>query len=207
MKLVFIGGGGHCRSCIDVAERARIEIAGVVDPDPRANVLGYSVLGDDGWIDAHAADVDLAFLVSVGTTGSAMVRKRVFERLIRLNATIATLISATAVVSRHAMVGDGTVVLERAIVNANASIGRNCIINSAALIEHDARVGDHTHVSTGALVNGNVVVGQECMIGSGAVVRHGVRIADGTIVGAGATVVADIESAGIWVGTPARRVK
>lgn len=207
MRLVFVGGGGHCRSCIDAAERAQIEIAGVVDPDAGADVLGYPVLGDDTWIDAHVSDGEFAFLVSVGTTGSAAVRRRIFEHLRRSNATIATLVSATAVVSRHACVEEGTVVLERAIVNANARVGANCIINTAALIEHDARIGDHTHVSTGALINGNVVIGQGCMIGSGAVIRHGVRIADGVVVGAGATVIADIDAAGTWVGTPARRMK
>ena len=45
------------------------------------------------------------------------------------------------------------------MVNANARIGKNCIINNKVLIEHDVVIGDHCHISTGAIVNGEVSVG------------------------------------------------
>ena len=49
-KIVLVGGGGHCRSCVDVIEQqAEFEIVGVVDSMlPRdVEVMGYPVLGDD----------------------------------------------------------------------------------------------------------------------------------------------------------------
>ena len=40
--LLLIGGGGHCRSCIDVIESAEgSEIVGVVDREGDPNVLLY----------------------------------------------------------------------------------------------------------------------------------------------------------------------
>jgi len=48
--ILLIGGGGHCRSCIDVIEaEGKYKIAGIVN-QPGGNrepVLGYEVLGND----------------------------------------------------------------------------------------------------------------------------------------------------------------
>ena len=49
-KIILIGGGGHCKSCIDVIEQeGRFTIAGIVDvPEKKQhNVLGYPVIGTD----------------------------------------------------------------------------------------------------------------------------------------------------------------
>ena len=49
-NLILIGGGGHCRACIDVIEQGdRFTIAGIVDMPAKKQqtVLGYSVIGSD----------------------------------------------------------------------------------------------------------------------------------------------------------------
>ena len=48
--LLLIGGGGHCRSCIDVIEaEGKYIIAGIVTQTDGGceSVLGYDVLGGD----------------------------------------------------------------------------------------------------------------------------------------------------------------
>ena len=51
-----------------------------------------------------------------------------------------------------------------AIVNAGATIQKNCIINSNALIEHDCSIGENCHISTGAVVNGHTWIGDNSFI-------------------------------------------
>lgn len=50
-KIILIGGGGHCRSCIDVIEQeGRFEIAGIMERPNNSKssiVLGYAILGTD----------------------------------------------------------------------------------------------------------------------------------------------------------------
>jgi FlaA1/EpsC-like NDP-sugar epimerase len=49
-KIILIGGGGHCRACIDVIEQeGRFTIAGIVDVPEKIQhkVLGYPVIGSD----------------------------------------------------------------------------------------------------------------------------------------------------------------
>ena len=42
-KIILIGGGGHCKSVIDVIEQeARFEIAGIID---KPELLGTKILG------------------------------------------------------------------------------------------------------------------------------------------------------------------
>ena len=48
--ILLIGGGGHCRSCIDVIEaEGKYKIAGIVNQPGGNNepVLGYKMLGED----------------------------------------------------------------------------------------------------------------------------------------------------------------
>lgn len=49
-EILLVGGGGHCRSCIDVIEaEKKFKIAGIVDVKEKLhqNVLGYEVIGTD----------------------------------------------------------------------------------------------------------------------------------------------------------------
>lgn len=203
MKIVLVGGGGHCTACADLIAAGGREIAGVLDAREGAAPAGLDWLGDDRWIASpDAAAVE--FLVTVGQTGSADLRRSLFDRITGAGRALATIRSAQAVFGRAARLGEGSIAMHRAVLNANARVGRNCIVNTGAIVEHDAVVGDHCHVATGAIVNGGVVLGEGVLVGSGAVVLPGLRIGDGAIIGAGAVVTHDIP-AGTWVGVPARR--
>jgi FlaA1/EpsC-like NDP-sugar epimerase len=49
-KIILIGGGGHCKSCIDVIEQeGKYTIAGVVDVKEKAGqtIMGYPFIGTD----------------------------------------------------------------------------------------------------------------------------------------------------------------
>ncbi len=47
-KIILIGGGGHCVSCIDVIEREKkFKILGLVDNNKKKLLFGYKVLGND----------------------------------------------------------------------------------------------------------------------------------------------------------------
>lgn len=201
--LLLIGGGGHCRSCIDVIETTgRFEIAGIVDFNETSDAarLGYPWLGND---DALSALLKLyrSVHITVGQVKSPDIRIALFEKLSALGAEFPVIVSPLAHVSKHAVVEPGTIVMHGAIINASASVGENCIINSQSLVEHDASVAAHCHLSTGARLNGDVHVDAGSFIGSGAVVHHGVRIARRCIVGAGAVVAKNLTEGTTFRGT------
>ena len=189
--IILIGGGGHCRSCIDVIEMdGRFAIRGIVDEkevlDQR--LADYPLLG-------RAEDLlKLSrsfrnFLITIGQIKSPEPRIRLFQHLKQLGVTLPVIVSPLAHVSRQASLGEGTIIMHHALVNAGASVGRNCIINTKALIEHDAVIEDHCHISTAAIVNGTAKVQRCSFIGSNAVVREHIVVGEESIVGAGVTVL------------------
>lgn len=202
-ELILIGGGGHCKSVIDVAESAGFHITGILDVSENIGkkVLGYPIIGTDDQIIDYINNA--LFIVTVGHIKDATIRIKLHQKIVNAGGNLATIIASTAHVSRYAQICKGTVVLHHAVVNADAIIGQGCIINTFANIEHDAKVGDYCHISTGAMVNGNCIVGSETFLGSQTVMVNGIEITDGCIVAAGSLVRKNLVEKGIYSGNPA----
>lgn len=186
--LILVGGGGHCKSVIDVAESAGYTILGILDKPEEVGrqVLDYKVIGTDDEIPQFVAKAD--FVITVGQIKSNAIRRRIAQRIELAGGHLATIIASDATVSRYATVGEGTVILHKCVVNADAHIGRNCIINTMVNIEHEVSVGDFCHISTGTMVNGMTTVGDDCFIGSGSVLYNCISIPAGSIIQAGSIV-------------------
>ena len=208
-KIILIGGGGHCKSCIDVIEaEGKYQIEGILDlPGKLGNeILGYKVIGNDNDI-IEFAKQGFSFLLTVGHLGNPVLRKKLFNEVEKYQGNLPIIISPLAYVSKHAKIEKGTIIMHQTLVNANAKIGKNCIINNKSLIEHDATIGGNTHISTGAIVNGACKVGENGLVGSSSVIKHLIQIKENTIIGAGAVVVKDITESGVYVGSPAKKIK
>jgi sugar O-acyltransferase (sialic acid O-acetyltransferase NeuD family) len=182
--LILIGAGGHAHACIDVIEQhAGYQIAGLVGMAHEMNDkhLGYAVIGTDKDLSDLAKTFQYA-LITIGQIKTPAHRIRLFQQAQALGFQLPTIIAPRAHVSRHASIGAGTIVMHGSNVNAGATVGVNCIINTCAQIEHDAIIKDHCHISTGTILNGDVVVG------SGSVVKQGLSIGKNCLVGMGLNV-------------------
>jgi len=189
-KIVLIGGGGHCVSCIDVIEQEnRFEIFGILDEVDRSRkeLMGYPILGGDDELKSLRLSIRFAF-ITVGQILCPSPRIRLFDYAMSLGYTLPIIVSPRAYVSKNALIKQGTIIMHDTLINSRASIGRNCIINTKALIEHDALVKNHCHISTSAILNGGVVVGTGSFIGSGCAIKEGVSIGNNCVVGIGLNV-------------------
>lgn len=201
--LILVGGGGHCKSVIDVAESAGYNILGILDMPEEVGkpILDYKVIGTDDDIPQYVDKAE--FIITVGFIKNPAIRIRIYNRIKEAGGKLATIIASTARVSKYATVGEGSVIMHQAFVNAGAQIGANCIINTYCNIEHDAQVGSQSHISTGTMVNGDCKVGERVFIGSQSVLANGIEVADDIIVGAGSFVRKTIRQKGIYSGNPA----
>lgn len=202
--LILIGGGGHCKSVIEVAESAGYEIKGILDmPDEVGKEVlpGHKVIGTDNEIPQYVEECD--FVITVGFIKNPALRIKLYNKVKAAGGRLATIIASTAHVSKYAELGEGTVIMHQAFVNAGAKIGDNCIINTFVNIEHDAEVGNQCHISTGTMVNGECKIGENCFIGSQSVCANCIEIASDIIVGAGSVVRKSIRVKGIYAGNPA----
>ena len=201
--LIFIGGGGHCKSVIEAAESAGYRILGVLDLPEKVgkDILSAKVIGTDEDISTYVDKAE--FVVTVGFINNPAMRIELYNKVKEAGGRLATIIASTAYVSKYASIGEGTVVMHHAFVNAGAKVGCNVIINTFANIEHDAVVGDQCHIATGTIVNGNCKVGNNVFIGSQSVLSNGIVVGDDIVVGAGSLVRKSIQKKGTYFGNPA----
>lgn len=185
-KLILIGGGGHCAACIDVIEQeGKFQIAGIVDKDTASGtLLEYAILGCDDDLPELRSSYDYA-LITIGQIKSPLKRVKLFEYTKSLGFISPTIISPRAYVSKHASIGEGTIIMHDALINVSVTIGCNCIINTKALVEHNGVVEDDCHISTGAIVNGGATIRRGTFVGSNAVTKELVKTKENDFIRAG----------------------
>jgi sugar O-acyltransferase (sialic acid O-acetyltransferase NeuD family) len=208
-NLLLLGGGGHCLSVIESIESTGLfNIIGISDIPERVgtSILGYKVIVSDQ--DMINLKVDnLQYLITIGQIKTAEPRIQSYSFLKTNNLPVATIIDSSSIVSKRAIIQEGTVVLRHSFINSEVKIGHNCIINSRAIIEHSSLIGNNVHISTGAIVNGDCIIGDRCFVGSGAIISNGVTVCPDSIIGAGSIVLSSIQIPGTYLGNPARRIK
>ena len=199
-NLILIGGGGHCKSVIDVAESDGYNIKGILDlPEVVGKtVLNYPVLGTDEQMADYVNDA--FFIITVGHIKDASLRIKLHHKIKSVGGKLATIIASSAYVSKYAKIGEGTVIMHNALINADAKIGQGCIINTFANIEHDAEIGNFCHISTGAMINGNCNGETSRVVNR---ISNGVEITSGCLIGAGSFVRKNITKKGVYSGNPA----
>ena len=206
--LILIGGGGHCKSVIDVAESAGYNILGVLDmpEDVGKELLSTKVIGTDDDIPSYVNKAE--FVVTVGFIKNPATRIKLYNKVKEAGGKLATIVASSAYVSKYAEIGEGTVIMHQAVVNADVKIGKGCIINTFANIEHDVKIGDYCHISTGSMINGGANIADHIFVGSQSVLNQGVKIKwGGVIIASGSVVNKDITGRGVYAGNPAKLIR
>lgn len=208
-QIILIGGGGHCKSCIEVIESSnKYEIVGIIDTKDKIgkDVLSYKVIGCDDDLEKLKEKYDFA-LITVGQIKSASLRKKLYLKAKEIGYQFPIIIASTAYVSIHTKIGEGTIIMHQTMINSNVKIGANNIINTKALIEHDTQIGDYNHISTAAILNGDVKVGNKCFIGSNTTFVNGISIKNNIFIGLNSVVNKNLNESGIYVGNPIRKIR
>ena len=191
-KIILIGAGGHASSVVEIIEESKIyKIKGFIDNKKKnKNFLGYQILGSDNILEKLSKK--FSAFICVGQIKNYKIRQSLFNKLVKLNFDIPIFYSNSSFISKYSKIEKGTIVMRNVIVNANSSIGSNCIINNKSLIEHDVNIGKNCHISTGAIINGNVSIGDNTFIGSGTIIKEGINIGSSCIIGAGEVIKKNI---------------
>jgi len=202
--VVLIGGGGHAQSLMSAG--FSIPFAGYVD-NKVSDMMHLPYLGNDAQFFEAVKSTGVRHGVHIaivsGRDCNMSLRRRIIERYAAFPQV--TLIAPSATVARDSVIGNGTAVMMRAIVNS-AVIGDHCVINTGAIVEHGVTSGSNVFIGPGAIVCGGVSIGSDCYIGAGAVVRNGVSIAPGCTVAMGAVVTHSIDTPGTYAGVPAHKI-
>jgi len=198
--LIVYGAGGHARVAIEAARAAGLSPTLVLDDSPKADRLaGLPVIA------ARSAQWDelgaFRFVIAIGENST---RARLFEELKKRGGVPETIRHPFSWISPSAKIGAGTVVFGGVVVNADVTIGENCILNTGCSVDHDGNVGAHSHLCPGVRLAGAVTIGEGAMLGTGAICIPGIKIGSDAKVGAGSVVVRDLPNGCVAYGNPAR---
>jgi sugar O-acyltransferase (sialic acid O-acetyltransferase NeuD family) len=204
MKIAIVGAGGHGKVVADaIIARGTDSLVGFFDEDPSLwgkSHLGLPILGPiESWR-GHPVD---AIVVAIGEN---MARKRQYEKLKVAGAKLATVVHPQATLGKGVILGEGVVALAHVVVNPDARIGVNTILNTASTVDHDCVIGSHSHLAPGVRIAGDVSLGDGVFAGIGAVVIPGVSIGHWSLIGAGAVVIRDAPEGAKLIGVPAKAV-
>ena len=200
-SLIILGAGGHGRVVMEAAIAAGIPVAGfLADGEGSSPVRPVQVLGGREFLAGPLAR-DHDYIVAIGHQSA---RRAFSEEIAALGLTLATVIHPAAWISPSATIGAGTAVVAGVVVNADAKIGRFCILNTGCSVDHDCLLEDGVQVCPGARLAGGVVLEDEVFIGTGATLIPRVRVGRAATVGAGAVVIGDVPAGETWVGNPAK---
>jgi sugar O-acyltransferase (sialic acid O-acetyltransferase NeuD family) len=191
-------------SVANVALSAGYEVRHFVDRNEKgSDLLGYRILGDV----AELENIDdFSYAIAVGDNAA---RETVYKELVatRPNLHFPPLVHSSAVVSFFSEIGDGTVVMPKAVVGPNSRVGRFCLINTQASIDHDCVMRDYSSLAPAAATGGTVRIGLRSAVSIGATIKHGLTIGDDSVVGANSYLNKDLPSNQVAYGNPARQVR
>ncbi len=188
--MYLYGASGHCRVVIDILEALHLHIDCIIDDNPNIHeLLGYKVIRNMGTYDEL-----------IITIGQNHIRKK---KVNELNvASFVTACHPSAIISPRSSIDEGSVVMQGAIIQSCASVGKHCIINTGASVGHDVIIEDFVHIASHATIAGGAMIGEGTWIGAGAVVRQGVKIGKDVMIGAGSVVIDDIPDGVTAFGNP-----
>lgn len=118
-----------------------------------------------------------------------------------------TFIHPTSLIMDNVEIGEGSFIGCYSILTTNIKIGTHSILNRANHIGHDCQIGNFFSAMPGVIVSGNVTIQDLVYIGTNSSIKEKIKICDLTTIGLNSGVVKDINKPGVYVGTPAIKIK
>lgn len=195
--MILYGASGHAKVILGICELIGREVKAILDDNKEiVRLNGHKVQTPESW----TGEGD-HYIISVGNN---MIRKKIVDEN---DYQYGQAIHPKAILDRSVTSDLGTVIMGGAVINADAAIGKHCIINTGSTVDHDCNLEDFVHISPNATLCGGIKIGEGTQIGAGAVVLPNLTIGNWVKVGAGAVITKDVPDGVTVVGNPSRIVK
>lgn len=150
-QYILYGNGGHARVLKDLIQLLDGDVVHIFDNDNRYDETVFP---------------DVQLIIAIG---NSKIREKVSTEI---RHSLATLIHPKASIANDVIIGEGSVVLANAVVQAGCKIGKHCIINASAVIDHDVEIGDFVSIYPNAYIGGEAKITDHKIIEANAVVER-----------------------------------
>ena len=209
--MYFFGSGDHARVLLSLLHESGMQGSIHIidqDPDSRTRLIcgrSYPVLHESSMTEEEVCKGS-SFVLGIGGLEHVGTRKRLAEKMKKMNSTPHSIVSPRACIHDRATLQLGVQVLCKSFIHLGCEIDEHVIVNTGAQIDHDCTIGSYCHIAPGAILGGNVTVEAEVHVGMGAIILEGRRVGNGAIVGAGSVVTKDVAPGVVVVGNPAKEI-
>lgn len=195
--LILLGAGGHAKVLLSLAQSLKLSVLGVCAPELIQNGVrqwrGLDVLNNGDDLKGYSPD-DVDLINGIGQRVDNDNRRRVFERFTAQGYYFPSLVHPNACVDSSVVLEEGVQVMSGAVIQVDAHIGKNVIINTNASVDHDCHIGENVHIAPGAVLCGTVTVSRGSFIATGVRVGPGIKIGESAVIGAGTSIVRDVNA-------------
>ena len=203
LRVLIIGAGGHGKVLLDTLQtRGDCTVICLIDQEPGkkgTRTLGVEDMGDDDRVEQYKPG-EVLLVNGVGSVGLPEARKRIFENWKSKGYSFHKVTHPGAIISRTARLEEDAQVLAGTVIQTDAVIGRNIIVNIRASVDHDCTIGDHCHIAPGVTLSGGIKIGPCCHIGTGATIIQGIEVGQNSVVGAPNRALKDLPSGSKFLG-------
>lgn len=207
IKLLLIGGGGHCKVIIDTLHKqSAFQIEGIIDIQEKKNqmIAGIPIIGTDEDLPLFYQKGIRHVFISLGSIEPKSNRAKLALKAKKIGFVFPNIISPNAKLAKDIKLGYGNFIGPMAVINPQAQLGNHCIINTGAIIEHDCIIEDFVHIAPGAILSGGITIQKQSHIGTGSCIKQGVIIGPHTLIGIGSVVVQNMPGHVCAFGNPCK---
>ncbi|WP_430468003.1 acetyltransferase [Winogradskyella ouciana] len=211
MKNILIyGASGHAKMIVDIIQKNNTHnFLGFIDSYKPINddVYGFKVLGNLELLPSLIKKFDIdGIVIGIGNNDTRLLAyKNIID--VAPNLEFIPIVHPSAILANDIIIPEGTVVMPGAIVNANAKVGKFCLLNTKSSLGHDSIMSDFSSLASGATIGGNVKIGFCSTICLSASVAQNITIGDYTTIGGGALVLKPIGDHKLAFGVPINTIK
>lgn len=192
--MIIYGAGGHAQVVFESLTSSGVEVKGVIDDDRKKKHFEDLAVQHVYLQEYHSRE---QIIIAIG---SNIIRSALSNQI---SHDYGTCIDNSAYVSGTVIIGKGSMILQRTIIQSRCQIGNHVIVNSGAIVEHDCEIEDFVHLGPGSVVCGGSQIGQGTLVGANATILPGVKVGSWAKIGAGAVVVENVEQKSTVAGNPA----
>jgi sugar O-acyltransferase (sialic acid O-acetyltransferase NeuD family) len=192
LRLALYGCGGHAR---EVAAQFDCEVTYFVD-DEFANEKAKSIREFD--------PTKYCMMIAIGDSKD---RFDAYQKLPKETVFFSFIHHTALILSHNVYIGEGCFIGAYSILTTNINVGSHSLLNRANHIGHDTNIGNFFSAMPGAIVSGNVNLADNVYIGTNSSIREKTHICSDVILGMNSCILNNITESGVYVGSPAKKIK
>lgn len=192
MKLALFGYGGHA---LETACQLEQEVTFFVDHE-YAGGKAKSIL--------EFNPDEYAMMVAVANSKD---RADIVNKLPKETKYFTYIHPTVLIMDDNIEVGEGSFIGANSILTTNIKIGKHAVLNRGNHIGHGCEIGDYFSAMPGSVVSGNVKIHDLVYLGTNSSIREKLSIHSSVTIGLNSGVVKHIDEPGVYVGSPAKKIK